>query len=190
MKLVFIFGDAATGKMTVGQELAKRTQLKLFHNHITIEPVLEVFGYYDVRVINRLRDVFFEEFAQTDLEGMIFTMMFDFDRPLEKLYIQRIVDIFEEYNENVDVYIVELNAELSTRLERNKTENRLANKPSKRDIQDSERRLLADSEDGRFISYNNEVINMFPKAKYLRIVNDTISPEKQSEMIVNTFQDL
>ena len=46
MKLVFIIGDAAVGKMTVGQELMKITDLRLFHNHMTIEPVIEVFGYY------------------------------------------------------------------------------------------------------------------------------------------------
>ena len=45
MKLVIIFGNLAVGKMTVGQELAKITDLKLFHNHMTIEPVIEIFGY-------------------------------------------------------------------------------------------------------------------------------------------------
>jgi shikimate kinase len=34
MKFVLIFGPQAVGKMTVGQELAKITGLKLFHNHI------------------------------------------------------------------------------------------------------------------------------------------------------------
>ena len=44
MKLVFILGDAAVGKMTVGQELMKITDLRLFHNHITIEPVFRGFS--------------------------------------------------------------------------------------------------------------------------------------------------
>lgn len=44
MKLLFLIGDAAVGKMTVGQELMKITDLRLFHNHMTIEPVLEIFG--------------------------------------------------------------------------------------------------------------------------------------------------
>ena len=46
MKLVFLFGDAAVGKMTVGQQLTKITDLKLFHNHMSIEPVLEIFGEF------------------------------------------------------------------------------------------------------------------------------------------------
>ena len=67
MKLVIIAGDAAVGKMTVGKELANQTGLRLFHNHVTIEPVIEVFGYYDSFIINKLRNVFFEEFARKNL---------------------------------------------------------------------------------------------------------------------------
>lgn len=58
MKLLFLIGNAAVGKMTVGQELMKITNLRLFHNHMTIEPVIEVFGHYDSRIIQRLREVF------------------------------------------------------------------------------------------------------------------------------------
>ena len=47
MKLIFLIGDAAVGKMTVGQELMKITDLRLFHNHMTIELVIEIFGRYD-----------------------------------------------------------------------------------------------------------------------------------------------
>lgn len=47
MKLLFMIGDAAVGKMTVGQELMKITDLRLFHNHMTTEPVIEIFGRFD-----------------------------------------------------------------------------------------------------------------------------------------------
>ena len=39
MKFILLFGPQAVGKMTVGQELAKITDLKLFHNHMTIDLV-------------------------------------------------------------------------------------------------------------------------------------------------------
>ena len=38
MRLLFIFGAHAAGKMTVGQVLSRITPMKLFHNHMTIEP--------------------------------------------------------------------------------------------------------------------------------------------------------
>lgn len=39
MSLVIIFGPQAVGKMTVGHALEDITDLKLFHNHMTIELV-------------------------------------------------------------------------------------------------------------------------------------------------------
>lgn len=43
MKFILIFGPQAVGKMTVGQELAKLTDLKIFHNHMTIDLVSPFF---------------------------------------------------------------------------------------------------------------------------------------------------
>ena len=63
MKLVFILGDAAVGKMTVGQELMKITDLRLFHNHMTIEPVLEIMGHFDGQLISDMRELIFRRFA-------------------------------------------------------------------------------------------------------------------------------
>ena len=64
MKLVFLIGDAAVGKMTVGQELMKQTGLRLFHNHMMIEPVIEIFGAFNGYVTQQLREVIFHEFAK------------------------------------------------------------------------------------------------------------------------------
>ncbi|MBQ7050096.1 MAG: shikimate kinase, partial [Firmicutes bacterium] len=83
MKLLFILGDSAVGKMTVGQELANITPLRLFHNHMMIEPVLEVFGQFRSDVIQRLRSVILEEFGKSGQYGLIFTYMMAFDLPQE-----------------------------------------------------------------------------------------------------------
>ena len=45
---------------------------------MTIEPVIEIFGYYDGKTISRLRETIFEEFAASDNYGMIFTYMWAF----------------------------------------------------------------------------------------------------------------
>lgn len=73
MKLLYIIGNSAVGKMTVGQELCRLTGLRLFHNHMTIEPVIELFGYYNHRAVDRMREICFEEFADSDQYGMAFT---------------------------------------------------------------------------------------------------------------------
>jgi ATP-dependent Lon protease len=43
--LLFVLGPPAVGKMTVGNAIAEITGLKLFHNHLTIEPVLRLFEF-------------------------------------------------------------------------------------------------------------------------------------------------
>lgn len=88
MKLIFLIGDAAVGKMTVGQELMKTTELRLFHNHMTIEPVIEIFGYYNSKLIDEIRDVIFKNYAASDNYGMIFTFMMDFDSTSDWEYLE------------------------------------------------------------------------------------------------------
>lgn len=187
MKLVIIAGDAAVGKMTVGKELANQTGLRLFHNHVTIEPVIEVFGYYDSFIINKLRNVFFEEFARSQLDGMVFTCMIDYDNPAESFYIENIKTIFEVFCEEekkpFDFYYVELDASQETRLERNTTEYRLSQKPSKRNIEVSNQRLKDDDKMGRFISKEDEV----KYDNFLRIINDNLSVQEQVDLIRKEF---
>ncbi|MDE5748707.1 MAG: shikimate kinase, partial [Acetatifactor sp.] len=126
MKLVFIIGSGAVGKMTVGQELMKRTGLRLFHNHMMIEPVLEIFGGWRGDVVSKLRRVILEEFVNSDQEGMIFTFMWAFDMPSDREYLLDVAKLFED--KGGEVYCVELAASQEIRLQRNRTENRLNNK--------------------------------------------------------------
>lgn len=56
MGLLVFIGSGAVGKMTVGQELMKITDFRLFHNHHMIESVIEIFGKFDGAVVNKLRE--------------------------------------------------------------------------------------------------------------------------------------
>ena len=181
MKLVLIFGSAAVGKMTVGQELMKQTGLRLFHNHMTIEPGIEIFGYYDSNVIADLRDVIFRSFVKSDNKGMIFTFMWAFNMQQDWDYVARVTEIFRQ--EGAEIYYVELIADQQIRLQRNKTANRLANKPSKRDLERSQQRLLADDEKYRLVSNPGEI----PFKNYLRIDNSHLEPEVVAQMIREHF---
>ena len=182
MKLVFIIGDAAVGKMTVGQELMKITDLRLFHNHMTIEPVIEIFGRYDAKTISEIRDVVFRNYAASGSYGMIFTLMMDFDLPSEWEYLEHIKGIFEPYG--TEFYYVELFAPQEIRLKRNVTGNRLQNKASKRDIENSNRRLINDDLNHRCVSYEGEITF----DNYLRIDNSEKEPAEVAGIIKDTFK--
>lgn len=182
MKLVLLFGSGAVGKMTVGQELAKITGLRLFHNHVMIEPVLEVFGQFNTQAIMRLRQVVFEEFARTNLYGMIFTFMWAFDQPSDWDYVESVKNIFLPYN--TEFYYVELVASQEARLERNATENRLSQKPSKRDIALSNQRLISEDTKHRLESLDGEI----PFENYMKIDNTSLAPNVVAQMIKSRFQ--
>ncbi|MDE7194565.1 MAG: AAA family ATPase [Oscillospiraceae bacterium] len=181
MKLVFIIGNAAVGKMTVGQELMKITDLRLFHNHMIIEPVLEIFGYFNSAAINRLRRVVFEEFARSDGYGMIFTYMWAFDQQSDWDYIEDIKSIFAPYG--TEFYYVELVASREVRLQRNVTENRLQNKASKRDVEMSNQRLISDDSQYRLESLDGEI----KFENYIRIDNTELPPDTVAKMIKERF---
>lgn len=176
MKLVIIVGSGAVGKMTVGQELMKITDLRLFHNHMMIEPVIDIFGYFHGGVTQKLREVIFEEFLKSDNAGMIFTFLWAFDMPSDKEYIMEVASKFDE------VYCVELVADQAVRLQRNATENRLKNKASKRDIEVSNQRLL-NEERYRLVSEPGEI----PFENYMRIDNTSIDAQTAAKMIKENF---
>lgn len=167
--------------MSVGQELMKRTGLRLFHNHMTIEPVLEIFGSFNGKAIQRIREVIFEEFAKSKNKGMIFTFMWAFDQQSDWDYVAHVTQIFEE--RGAEIYYVELVAPQQIRLQRNETENRLRNKASKRDLKKSRQRLLDDDAKYRLESYDGEI----PFENYIKIDNSHLEPAEVAERVIERF---
>jgi hypothetical protein len=75
MKLVFIYGQAASGKLTIARELGSLTGIPVFHNHLAVDAVASVFPFGSDRFI-RLRQLFwltiFREAAEAG-QSIIFT---------------------------------------------------------------------------------------------------------------------
>lgn len=182
--LVVIFGPPAVGKMAVGLELARLTGLRLFHNHMTIDLVLPFFEFGTPpfkKLVNEFRRRIFEEVANSDLTGLIFTYVWALDEPGDKRFIDDLADIFER--KEGSAHFVELEAELQERLRRNETELRLAEKPSKRDLERSRRNLLRDEETYRM----NTADDFFYPDRHLKIDNTALLPEEVAGLIVERF---
>lgn len=186
MKLVIIFGPHAVGKMTVGEELAKKTGLKLFHNHMSIEGICDIFENIPAerrRLTNLIREEVFKAFAPTDEYGMIFTFMWAFDAKEDWQYLEHVEEIFRSANPGTEFYYVELEADKDERLLRNRTENRLRNKPSKRNLEKSEERFLKLEAQYRLNSHPGEV----QKEHYMRLNNTDLPADEAAERIRQTF---
>ena len=183
--LIIITGPHAVGKMTVGQELAKITGLRLFHNHMSIELSLKLFdfGTPAYRALNEtIRKTVFEQFAMGDLPGLIFTYMMDFDLQSEFDYLQGVIDLFRE--NGADCHVVELCADFDVRLARNKSENRLAQKESKRDVARSEAEMRHTSARHRLNSREGEIL---PFESYIKIDNTNLAPDEVAKTIKAYF---
>lgn len=183
MDLVVIFGPLAVGKMTVGQELSKVTDIKLFHNHVTIEMVLPYFEMDSPsfkRLVKSFRLLMFKEAAETDM-SLIFTFVWALDSKRECLFMNKISRIYTE--QGGKVHFVELEASTDTRIQRNTTPNRLHCKHSKNNLEASEKELM--------LTDNNHVLNTVADEMnardHIKINNTNLSPDVVAQMIKERF---
>lgn len=185
MRFVFIFGPQAVGKMTVGEELARQTGMKLFHNHMSIEMVNPIFPYgtpEGKHLVKVIRRAVFETALESDqLEGLIFTYVWALDAPADWHEVMEIKALCERYKR--EFYCVELEADLEKRVERNRTPHRLEMKPTKRNLEWTEKDLLKTARKYRLNSLPKEI----PFAHYLRINNTELSPEQAAGQIIEYF---
>lgn len=184
--LVIIIGPHAVGKMTVGQELEKITGLKLFHNHMSIELARKLFEFSDpeYKILNQtIRETVFNLFAKGNFKGLIFTFMCGFDVQSQFDYLNDIITLYK--SNDAKCHVVELCADFDVRIERNKSENRLYNKETKRDVERSEAEMRRTNELHRLNSYDGEIL---PFESYIKIDNTNLSPETVARMIKENFE--
>lgn len=190
MRLLVIFGPPAVGKMTVGREIAARSDFRLFHNHAVIEPLLEVFDYGTPpfqRLLGEWRRRTVEEAAQAGT-NLILTYVWGLELASDA---DEIAEYIRPYvTRQADIAFVELAADLDTRLRRNRTELRLADKRSKRDLEWSE---------GNVRQLERHTLNTNPAAdgvaplpgetllarhRHLRLDNRDLTPSQAAECIL------
>lgn len=76
MNLVLMHGAPATGKYTVGRELAALTGYLLYHNHLVVDEVLQRHAFGSPEFVNlrdRLWRDYFTQAAASGCEDIIFT---------------------------------------------------------------------------------------------------------------------
>jgi hypothetical protein len=184
MTLVIIFGPPAVGKMTVGLELEKLTGFRLFHNHMTIDPVIRLFPFDSApyrRLVFEFRRQIFEEFAASDQPGLIFTTAWALDDDRDRTFIDATVETFAR--RGAPTWFVELEATQAERLRRNETPLRLAEKRPQQDVAGSRAFLL---EADRRYQLNTRGSFFYPE-RHLKIDNTDMDPATVADRIVKHF---
>ena len=102
MQLIFIYGPAAVGKLTVARELGGKTGFPIFHNHLVVDMLLAVFGFgapafVEIREATWLQVM--EHAAQEQLAGLIFT--FSPERTVRPEFIGKLVAVVEKWGGEV-----------------------------------------------------------------------------------------
>jgi hypothetical protein len=131
-------------------------------------------------LVGEFRKQLFVEVSRSGLPGLIFTWVWAFNEPSDRAFIDELKDLFSRSGWRV--VFVELWADLETRLARNRTELRLLEKASKRDLDASEARVL-DAEDRYRMSSDGH----FPFEEYLWIDNTRLEREQAARCIVEHF---
>jgi hypothetical protein len=176
--LLFVFGPPAVGKMTVGRAIADTSDFRLFHNHHMLEPLLDVFDYGTPpfnRLLKEFRFRVLEEAASSGTD-LVYTLVWGLDLPDDAAYLREHLQPFVDAGR--PIAFVELYADLETRLARNRTPYRLAEKRSKRDVEWSDANVR--EMDQHVLSTGvcptpaDELIAAYP---HLRIDNTHRSPE-------------
>ena len=181
--LVVIIGPQAVGKMTIGEKLKEKIGYTLMTNHDSIEIAIKIFSSNKdakLKLKSKIREDVFNICLENNI-SIIFTFVVDFNTNEDILYLNELKNKFEKTGGHF--YLIELEAELQTRLDRNKTPHRLECKPSKKNIEWSEKELIESMNIYRMNSIKDEI----KFENYIKINNTNLSPNAVCDIIINKF---
>ncbi len=78
MKLIFIYGPPATGKLTIAEKLSDATGIPLFHNHLSRDLAKEIYGdelASNYSLVHKIRNDVFSYCAEHNTD-LIFTFVY------------------------------------------------------------------------------------------------------------------
>lgn len=174
MKLIFIYGPPASGKLTIAEQLSKLTGTPLFHNHLTRDLVKDIYKdelktHYGL--VEKLRLDVFEYCAQNDTD-LIFTYVYGGIGDDEENIIKSHIKAVESHGGKVE--FVELTANNEDLLSRVNNESR-----------HSHQKLLDPKQLQDFLETKRQISISFANA--YKIDTSHTSPEEAARLIANEF---
>lgn len=111
MKLIFIYGLPATGKLTIAREIEKRTNYRVLHNHDIIDVCFTTLDSKTKRFwpfARKLRLDLIKEAIKQEISGLIMTMAYTG----ESDFIWQIMKLVEK--EGSKFYLIKLTCDMKT----------------------------------------------------------------------------
>lgn len=173
MKLLFIYGSPAVGKLTVAREIAARTGFKVFHNHLSIdciEPIFEFGSKSFGKLIGLIRRETIREAAQVG-QNLIYT--FCYAKGSDEPHVKDVTEIVEENGGEVCFVLL-----TAAREELNK-----------RVIEES-RKKMGKAKTVEMMDFFHETYDLsspVPERESLIIDNTNLSPAETARQIIEHF---
>jgi shikimate kinase len=173
MKLIFIYGAPAVGKLTVARELAEHTDFKVFHNHLSIDCIEPIFSFGTEsfwKLINLIRVETIIEAARTG-QNLIHT--FCYAKALDDNYVAEITKSVESNGGEVCFVLLTC--------EKKELENRVS-EASRRQFRKANNVELL-----REILDKYDLFSPVPERESLIIDNTNLSPRATAQIIIERF---
>lgn len=95
MKLIFLHGAPAAGKLTIARELAELTGLRLFHNHLTVDLVSAVFDFGTEPFVILREQIWLSVFREAAKQNTSLIFTFSPENTVRERFIQDVIDAVE-----------------------------------------------------------------------------------------------
>lgn len=95
MKLIFIHGAPAVGKLTVARELAALTGFRLFHNHLTVDLVSSLFPFGSESFIVLREQIWLAALTEAARQNLSLIFTFNPERTVRERFIQDAIEVVE-----------------------------------------------------------------------------------------------
>lgn len=173
MKLIFLYGSPAVGKLTVANKIAALTDFKVFHNHLSIdciEPIFEFGSASFFKLINMIR---FETVAEAARAGQNLIYTFCYAKDSDDAHVAEITKAVEENGGEISFVLLRAD---KTELE-------------KRVLEDSRKKYgkAKTVEMMRYFFDNYELFSPVPERESLIIDNTNLSAGDTARQIVEHF---
>ncbi len=96
MKLLFIYGAPAVGKLTIANEIAKYTNFKVFHNHLSIDAIEPIFEFGTKSFWKLVDLIRVETIGESARVGQNLIYTFCYAKGSDDAHVSKIIETVEE----------------------------------------------------------------------------------------------
>lgn len=176
MRVIFIFGPAASGKYTIGTLVSERLGIPLFHNHLTVDLVSSLFEFGTPGFVKLREQIWLESFKEAAIADQSFVFTFHPEASVANDMLPRLESCIEE--NGGEVQYIELVCSDTEVLNRINSESR------------QNFGKLTDAEFYKQLQQNGAFEFSALPEPLLRIHSDQVSAEEAAEQIAGRLSSL